>query len=53
MKLLGARIDALLTAGNAVPPAERAEYQELVERLEQSARRRIGTKQTPRAYEGR
>jgi DNA primase len=44
MKFLGARIDALLTAGEPVPQAEKDEYGSLVEKLDRTARRRIGTK---------
>jgi DNA primase len=44
MKVLSARIDALLTAGEPVPESEKDEYERLVESLERAARRRIGTK---------
>jgi hypothetical protein len=44
MKFLSDRIDALLVTGEPVPQAQRDEYGRLVEKLDRSARRRIGTK---------
>jgi DNA primase len=44
LRTLTARIDALLTAGEPIPQHERDEYEQLVERRESSARRRIATK---------
>jgi hypothetical protein len=44
LKVLASRLDARLTAGEPVPDGERDEYEDLVEKVELAARRRIGTK---------
>ncbi|MBV9102652.1 MAG: DNA primase [Candidatus Eremiobacteraeota bacterium] len=44
MKFLSDRIGALQGAGQAIPQNERDEYAYLVEKLDRTARRRIGTK---------
>ena len=44
LRTLSARIDALVTHGEPVPPEEKDEYQRLVERREFAARRRIAAK---------
>jgi DNA primase len=51
MRELAVTIDALVTAGQAVPEPERDEYAQLVEKRERSARRRLATKPL-RAPEG-
>jgi DNA primase catalytic core len=44
MRELALRLDALVTAGEPVPETERDEYNQLVEKRERAARRRLATK---------
>jgi DNA primase len=46
LKELGARIDALVSVGSAVPREERDEYLRLVEERERHKARRLGTRQS-------
>ncbi len=52
LRALSQRIDALLTAGDPVPKDERDEYDQLVERREFSARRRLAAKPAKTARGG-